>query len=201
LTELDLDGPGGAEPQQLTAGLMSVFIPELVQPIGTLDPSAPMKILLNPTIAPIVSGREGPDGELNELLISHLEITMVSCAGPVNPTQCDPADVLTTHMVGAVDVKAGFDISFDSETGQLDISLPAPAPENITVMILDNPVGANEFVLQALIPSVFAPLLPSLSSTLGSIPIPSFFGLSMEGVEVSRSGSFMSVFMNFAPTP
>jgi hypothetical protein len=181
--------------------LLSLFIPELVPPLGVLDPATPMKIVLNPTIAPIVTGRLGPAGELNELLISHLEIAMVSCTGPVNPSQCDAADVQTTHLVGAVDVKVGFDLSFDEQTGQLVISLPAPEPQNITVVILDNPAHANEFILQALIPTVFAPLLPSLSDTLGSVPVPTFFGLGMDGVEVSRSGQFMSVFMNFAPVP
>lgn len=201
LTELDLDGDGGAPPEQLTAGLMSLFIPELLSPVGPLDPTTPMKILLNPTIAPIVSGNPGPAGELNELLISHLEIAMVSCTGPINPTQCDPADVQTTHLVGAVDVKAGFDLSFDSGSGQLVVSLPAPDPQNITVVVLDNPLNANEFAIQTLIPTVFAPLLPSLSDTLGSIPVPTFFGLGMEGVEVSRNGEFMSVYMSFAPVP
>jgi hypothetical protein len=201
LTEIDLDGPAGSPAQALNAGVLSLFIPELVPPLGVLDPATPMKILLNPTIAPIVTGREGPGGELNELLISHLEISIVSCSGPVNPSQCDDGDVETMHLVGAVDVKAGFDLALDEETGQLTVSLPAPDAQNIRIVVLDNPVGANEFVIQTLIPSVFAPLLPSLSDTLGSIPVPTFFGLVMEGVEVSRNGEFMSVFMNFAPTP
>jgi len=199
MTEIDLDGPGGSPAQQVTAGVISLFIPELVVPVGPLDPATPMKIKLTPTICPIVTGNAGPGGALNELLISHLQVSMIACTGPVNPTQCDPGDTETTYLVGAVDVRAGFNLSFDPMSGQLVISLPAPDPQDIGVIVLDNPLGANELAIQTLIPSVFAPLLPSLSSTLGSIPLPQFFGLNIQGVEVSRNGQFMSVFMNLVP--
>jgi hypothetical protein len=192
LTEIDFDGEGGTPPQSVNAGLMALFIPEL---LAVIDASTPMKIVLDPTIAPVVSGDPGPNGELNELLISHLEVRLVACTGPVNPAQCDPGDTETTYMIAAVDVRTGFDIAFDP-SGQLNISLTAPLLEDVRIVVVDNPLHTNELAIETLMPTVFAPLLPSLSSTLGSIPIPQFFGLSVQGVEVSRNGQFMCVFMN-----
>lgn len=198
LTEIDLDGPGGLPPQSLNAGILSLFIPEL---LNELDPSTPMKIDLEPTIAAVVSGQPGPNGELNELLLGHLAVRLMACTGPLNPGQCDPGDVETSYLGGAVDVRVGFDIGQDPETGQMAITLTVPAPEDITIVVTDNPLRANELAMVTLFPQVFAPLLPTLSDTLGSIPVPEFFGLQVAPVEASRNGSFMCIYMNFQVAP
>jgi hypothetical protein len=44
-------------------------------------------------------------------------------------------------------------------------------------------------------------LLPDLASSLATFPLPSFFGLSLSGVEVSRSGEFLSLFANLEASP
>jgi len=198
LTEIDLDGPEGAPPQGLSAGLLSLFIPELA---NVLDPATPMKLVLEPTIAPAVSGGPGPNGELNELLLSHLGIDLIACTGPLDPAQCDPGDTEVSYLRGAVDVRVGFDLGQDPETNQLAITLTVPNPEDIDIFVLDNPLRANELAMLTLFPQVFAPLLPTLSDTLGSIPIPEFFGLQVQPAEVARNGAFMCVYMNFQVAP
>jgi len=56
--------------------------------------------------------------------------------------------------------------------------------------------------VQSVVPALLGPLLPSLADALGSIPLPQFFGLQLQGVEVSRlSGGHMGIFANLAPTP
>jgi hypothetical protein len=160
-----------------------------------------MKIVLEPTIAPVVSGQPGPNGELNELLLGHLAVGLVACTGPLNPSQCDPGDTETSYLGGAVDVRVGFDIGQDPDTNQLAITLTVPDAEDIDIVVVDNPLHANELAMQTLFPQVFAPLLPTLSDTLGSIPIPEFFGLQVQPLEASRNGSFMCVYMNFQVAP
>jgi hypothetical protein len=51
------------------------------------------------------------------------------------------------------------------------------------------------------LPSLIAPLIPDLAGALSGFPLPSFFGLNLQGAEVSRQGQFMSLFANLAPAP
>ena len=52
---------GGMIP--LTAAVLRLFVPEF----GALDPELPLTIRVRPTLAPIVTGNPGPNGELAEL--------------------------------------------------------------------------------------------------------------------------------------
>lgn len=178
MTQLDL----GGGPQPITAGLLAGLIPQF----ATLAPSTPLTIQIRPTIAPLVTGATGPSGELADLLIGHLKLDIVSGTAPSQ----------TVHLGIVVDIRTGFNMAFDSGTGALSPTLSAPTAQNITTVILTNPLGANETNLQTLVPVLVAPVLPSLSSSLGSIPIPSLLGLQPSGVEVSKNGASMAVFMN-----
>ena len=68
-------------------------------------------------------------------------------------------------------------------------------------MVLDNPLGANEAQVETVLPALIQPLIPSLAGALSGFPLPQFFGLSLQGVEVSRNGQFLSLFANLAPAP
>jgi len=59
----------------------------------------------------------------------------------------------------------------------------------------------SEATLQSVIPALFAPLLPTLSSAFGSFPLPTFFGIQPEAVEVSRAGNFLGIFLGVQPVP
>jgi hypothetical protein len=100
-----------------------------------------------------------------------------------------------------MDFRAGLDMSFDDGTGQLVVGIGSVAAADITVAILDNAVGTNETTLSLTLPFLIAAVLPDLGEGIGAFPIPGFFGMSLQAVEVSRSGSFYSLFTNLTPAP
>jgi hypothetical protein len=83
----------------------------------------------------------------------------------------------------------------------LGVGVTAPE-ENATLMtVLYNPLGADETQIETVLPSVMRPLIPSLAGALSGFPLPQFFGLNLQGVEVSRNGAFLSLFANLTPGP
>jgi hypothetical protein len=183
LTEIDL----GFGPLPLTAGVLSILIPEL----GGFDPETPLEVRLIPTLSPLLTGSAGPGGELGELRVGHYLIEVVR------------SDVTTNALLlrGALDFRAGLDMAFDDLTGQLVVGIGSVTPQDITVAILTNLVGTNEAQLTLSLPYLIASVLPELGESLGAFPIPGFFGLSLQAVEVSRSGSFYSIFADLMPAP
>ena len=87
------------------------------------------------------------------------------------------------------------------DPSQLVVGIGSVTPADIQVAVLDNLVNTNEVTLGFALPTLIALVLPDLGSSLGAFPIPSFFGLQLEGVEVSRSGQFYSLFTNLNPAP
>jgi hypothetical protein len=55
--------------------------------------------------------------------------------------------------------------------------------------------------VQSLLPTILGPLLPGLADALGNLPLPEFFGLNLQGVDVSRAGQHMAIFANLVPGP
>jgi hypothetical protein len=49
------------------------------------------------------------------------------------------------------------------------------------------------------IAGTLAGALPDLANTLGSFPIPSFFGFQLQTVEVGRNGAFLGIFADLVP--
>lgn len=175
ITEFDL----GGGPLPLTVGLIKAFIPELD---GQFPDAEPVVVQLRPVLAPIVTGAPGPLGELAELRVSHLLVDL----RVVN------ADFLALGL--AVDVDLGIDL-VASPTG-LGFSIGQPAPEDVNIDILENPLNANETVLQAFLASFLPLAFPGLADALGGFPLPSFLGLELDPVEVSRAGEFMTIYAN-----
>lgn len=183
LTEIDL----GAGPIPLTAGVLSILIPEL----GGFDPETPLEVRLVPTLAPLLTGSRGPGNELGELRVGHYLVEVVRTGVPSN----------ALLLRGALDFRAGLNMSFDNLTGQLVVGIGSVTPQDITVAILENLVGTSETQLALSLPYLIASVLPELGESLGAFPIPGFFGLSLRAVEVSRSGAFYSIFSDLAPAP
>ncbi|NND66271.1 MAG: hypothetical protein HKN19_01675, partial [Halioglobus sp.] len=50
--------------------------------------------------------------------------------------------------------------------------------------------------VEALLPQVVGTFLPALAGGLGSFPLPSFLGLSLNVVEVSRNGEMLTIYAN-----
>lgn len=170
--------------QTITAGIMSSFLPEF----ALLDPATELKMIIAPTLAPVLSGNTGAGGEIAELLISHLVIEVATVAAPE-----------TVYGVLAIDLTSAFDLVIDGQTGGLLPILAAPDPQDIEITLLDNPLGMNEATIQVLIPSLVAPLIPSLSSAFGAFPLPEFLGLQPTAVDVTRTGAMIGVFLTAVP--
>jgi len=185
LTTIDIDGVGGAPPLPITSTLLSLLAPEFAQlPAGT-----PLRIDVAPTLAPIVTGTGGPNGELTELKIAHVAIDIVEIGTG------------TVWLSGAFDARLGMNLAFLPDGSGLSVTLSEPAEADTTLVVIDNPLGTNEAQLEAALPGVIRPLIPQLASALSGFPLPSFFGFQLGGVEVSRNGQFMSLFANLTPAP
>ena len=182
LSEIDI----GGGPLPLTAGTLALIIPEL----NAFDPAMPVVVRLAPTLAPLLTGKPGPGGELGEIRVGQL---MADIVGQDTPNH----EFLMLR--GAIDFRAGLDMSFAS--GSLAFSIGSVTPADIMVGILENLVNTNEAVLGIALPFVLAQALPSLGEGLAAFPIPSFFGLQLQGLEVSRNGQFYSLFANLRPGP
>jgi len=170
-------------PLPLTAGLLSSFVPQL----AILPGSSPAKIELAPTIAPLVTGAPGPAGELALLKLSQLYMKVLvdaqNGAGFV-----EVADFF-------LDAELGINLTVNG-AGALTFSITPPEPTFVTAKHVENPIGADLSVVEALLPTVVGTFLPALAGGLGSFPLPSFLGLSLDVVEVSRNGEMLTIYSN-----
>jgi cysteine-rich repeat protein len=181
LTEIDI----GLGPLPLTAGLLSVLVPEF----AAFPPTTPFRIDIRPTLAPIVTGQAGPSGEITELRVANVLANLVANDG--------------SELVGlsvAFDASLGMNLAF--LPGALAIDLTPPLPGSILVEVVRNPLGVNEANLATnVLPPLLESLLPDLAGALSSFPLPEFFGLNLTGIEVTRVGQFMSVYTDLSPAP
>jgi uncharacterized membrane protein YraQ (UPF0718 family) len=101
-----------------------------------------------------------------------------------------------------VDFRVGLDFQFDDVTGQLVPVISTMDVPDVTVGVISSYFGTiTPEDVQGVLPGVLAGALPLLSDTLGSFPIPSFFGLQLQGVETGRNGQFLAIFANLAVSP
>lgn len=184
LTEVDL----GDGPIPVTAGFLATFMPQL----SNLDPNLPMRIDLKPTLAPFLTGNPGPAGEIGEIRIPQLLLEVHYNDGIHTGNN-------SLIIRGALDMRAGFELSFDPLTGSLAFSISNVS--NLVIAFLVNNILVNEVQLAAVLNIVLPQLLPSLGDGLGSFPLPAFFGLQLQGVEVSRNGQFYTLFADLVPGP
>jgi hypothetical protein len=175
LTEIDL----GSGLQPLTAGLLTLFMPTL----SGMDPAQPMRIDLKPTLAPYLTGAPGPGGEIAEMKIPQLQMEV-----HVDGLLGNNGLVIR----GTIDLRAGLGLTFDNLTSSLAFSVASVT--DLTIAFLVNNVTANETSLVQVLNFLLPDLLPALGDGLGGFPLPQFFGLSLQGVEVSRQGQFLTLF-------
>ena len=181
LTEVDLDGPGGSAPIPITAGFLALFIPQF----GTLPPTTPLTLVIEPRLAPVVTGSDGPFGELAEMLIPHL------IARIPNPSSATP------YVEFVIDVTVGLQIDFVA--GQLQFLLGTFDTNFIAVSITENSINASETQLRNVVLTLAPLLFPSLADSLGTFPLPDFLGLQLSLVEIGKLGEYMSLFVNLTP--
>jgi hypothetical protein len=173
----------GEGPLSITAGLLAGVIPAL----GALPAETPLTLRIAPTLAPIVTGRPGPAGEFAELLVSHLTAELVE-------TGAAPGGGDAVWLGLAVDAVLGLDLHFDAQ-GRFGFGVSVPAPGEISLVPVRNPLGADLTPLERLLPTLFGGALQAVGGGLGSIPLPRFEGLALRGVEVSRQGTYLALFV------
>lgn len=183
LTEISL---GGGSPQPLTAGLLASFIPAF----SFLDASTPLRVDLKPTLAPVVSGEEGPGGEIAEIRASHLLIDIVDPTAP---------DGDKTLIQVALDARLGLSLGFQG--GELSFDLSQPTTEDVSLTVLQNEIAADEAALENLLTQLIPLVFPSLADSLGTFPLPNFLGLELGLVEVGKSGEFLTLFLDLSAAP
>jgi hypothetical protein len=166
ITEIDI----GTGPFPLTVGNILFLVPAL----APLPVDTELRIDIAPVLAPVVTGQDGPFGEIADLRIGHLLAKLVV------------AETGETLVSIVVDVEVG--LTLDFVDGQLSFNL-------------ENPILANEAQLIAVLNFLLPSLLPSLADSLGTFPIPSFLGLNMSMVEIAKTGDYMGLYTNLVPAP
>lgn len=186
LDEIDLDGSGPIAPLPINSTIFSALIPEF----GQLPPFTPLRVDVAPSLAPLVTGTAGPNGELTGLKVAQMMIQVVE-PGPEK-----------VWLAGAVDLPLGMDLAFAPDGSGLSIGLGELQAGDLTIAILNNPLGANATdIEQNVLPSLVAPLVPDLAGALSGFPLPQFLGLQLSGVEVSRTGQFMGLYADLLAAP
>jgi hypothetical protein len=170
----------------LTAGLLSAFVPEF----AGLPADMPMTLRVRPTLAPLVTGNAGPGGELAEMRVGQLIVTVIGH---------DTTGTDIPFLELAFDVRLGLDFSFTN--GALVPSFGQVNPADIAVVVTQNPLHVTTSTLVAFLPQVLALQLPDLSASLGTFPIPSFLGLQLSPVEISNTGGYLTLYVNLTPAP
>ncbi len=159
------------------------FLAQLSPAYGKLPDDEELVLELRPTIAPLLSGNPGPSGELAEVLAPHLLVEIRSADG-------------TVHNRLAIDLKTGFDLKITADHSGLEPTLSVPEQADISVFVLDNSIGADEILIQGLIPSLLSSFVPTIAGDLGVFELPEFSGLRLEPIEVAREGAFFSIYAN-----
>jgi hypothetical protein len=181
LTEFDV----GFGPVPLTAGILGLYLPQF----SNLPATTRMRIDLRPTLAPLISGNTGPGGELAEIQVPHLIAEVRE-------------DISNHYWLGlAIDFSAGLAIQFDPVENALAFSVQSVDSQNLTIAVIQNLLLIPEATIQSALPPLIEPILPSLGDGLGAFPLPDFLGLQLESVEVTRTGSFLTLYANLAPAP
>jgi len=184
VTEIDVLGV----PTTITAGVLTFVIPEFT----ILPTTLPLLVRITPTTAPFLTGNPGPAGETSELKIANLIVEVRRI--PTDPVQF-------SYVTFGVDLAVGLDFVFDDLTGELVPTVGSVDPADITVGVIDRLIQVSQQSAENGLPTVLAEALPVLGASLGSFPIPAFFGLGLQSVEVSNQGEFLSIFADLVTTP
>lgn len=171
----------------LTAGLLAALLPEF----NGFSPVLPLIARLRPSTAPVLTGNPGPNGEATELRLGQLEVDLRD-----NPALGGNVSYLKL----AVDFRVGLDFEFGSGVLQPVISSVNSGDIQVSVISSYFATITPEDV-QGVLPGVLAGALPELSNTLGSFPIPDFFGFQLQAVEVGTNGEFLGIFADLVQVP
>ena len=178
LTEIDMNG----EIVPITAGLLTTFLPAFAQ----FDPALPLRMVLRPTLAPVVSGTLGPVGELIDLRVSTYLVELFTL------------DNTSPLMQLALDLRAGLDLQLDPATGAV-----RPYIGTITdwvATLLHNPLGVDPARIDVFVAELL-PNMGDLNNQLEPLSIPTIEGFDFKIVEVGRMDTYLNTFLDLIPPP
>ncbi len=170
----------------LTAGLLGLFLPSF----AGFPPDYPLTMRVKPTLAPFVTGENGPGGEIGDLRVPQVILTVVGQDNLGSPIE---------FLRVAFDARLGLTFTFDNATSSLVPGFGSILPTDITVSVLGSVSAQDEFALQTFLPQILALALPELGSSLGTFPLPSFLGLHLQLVELRKVNNYLGLFLNLAP--
>lgn len=170
----------------LTAGLLGLFLPEF----SGFDPYYPMTIRITPTLAPFATSANGPGGEQLDLRVPHVIATIVGL---------DSFGAEIEFLRVAFDARIGLNFSYDQNTSSLVPSFGTVLPSDVTVSVLQTVNPTSEAALQGFLPQVVALVLPDLGSSLGTFPLPSFLGLNLGLVQLTKTNEYLALYLNLVP--
>ncbi len=169
---------------RLDGAVLAFFLPEIAMfPLWTF-----YVLKVRGNVAPVVTGQLGPAGELAQLKLGAIQITLR-----------DLAEELPGLARFRFDVDVGLEAAFAG--GELGFSLSPPLPEDVAVTILNNNLGSSFSELQAVILQFLPITFPLLTDALGGFPLPDFLGLQLGLVEVERAGEYMTLYLDLAAAP
>ncbi|MGH0031525.1 MAG: hypothetical protein ACQGVC_17165 [Myxococcota bacterium] len=167
---------------KLDAGLLGLFF----EAFRKFPPGRQVVARVRPQLAPILVGDAGPAGELAAIDMAHMTIDFL-----VN-------DALQLSL--AVYVRTGFDL--EPGVGTLGTVVSQPAAEDVTVYVLDNPIGESETTIQLIVPAFTTILFPSLAEAAAiTVDLPELLGLEIEAHEIERVGDCIAVYGDFDTGP
>ncbi len=180
ISEIDLLGTGN--PLPITPALLSTVVPEFaLHP----NPGAQLTIQIRPTLAPAITGATPPTGELGQLALSHLLVNITE-----NPGQ--PNEMIWGSL--AADFGSVFDLVVQGNS--LVPVIGAPSEDDIDVVLLANPLGANAASVESVLPPLLVGAFEdSFSSLLPAFGLPSFLGVQPAPLAVEPIGDFYGVFL------
>jgi len=168
-----------------SAGLLALVDPAF----DSLPPDLPLTLRVRPTIAPILAAGSGPQGELAALRIADLRIAVV-----------DPASEFTWLLL-SVDATTSLDFGFAPSTRELSLTA-ADSLADVEILVLDNPIGANEISIPTTFGDLFERGALSLAEDLGSFGLPPLLGRELLPIEIDRTeGTATLYFEATVPEP
>ena len=157
-----------------------------------LPPATPLTLRISPTFAPLVTANPGPGGELAELLLPQMLVEIVL----PNPGG-DPTPLLGVLL----DARMGFDLAYDPASGALAPTLSPPAPQDVSATLTTNLIGADPASVESILATLFPQFIPTFGDTFGSFPLPTFFGLQLDVLDIEREGGVIKLYTDLLEVP
>ncbi|HEY8514802.1 MAG TPA: hypothetical protein VIS07_04720 [Candidatus Binatia bacterium] len=172
--------------EPLTAATFAA-IPEF----AALPPDTPIRVKTKATLAPVVTADPGPHGEILDLQIAHLLVTLaklVDANGAVREEEL---------LRVAIDARVGVDLL--ARNGQVEALLGPIDAQSLRLFVVDNPIGTSADLIEAVGPIVLATQIPDLIGTTLSFPLPSFLDLDLKAAAVRRQPGHLVLFTQLVP--